>query len=158
MKKKELKSTWEVFRDYINSKKIGDVISRQELISLFDNPTSYTDYLRNLSEKTGILEKYSKNNKIISGLFIVKKHFRKDLTVNLLREIYNDEIQSRIEYKDEFWYKQMTHENQLNFDMLLEQAKKEGLIREVLFIVRDQVKTGESPINALLCGLDEWDC
>ena len=85
-------STWGIFKNYINSKNIGDVVSRQELRLVTDCYSNHTDYIRNIGEKTGYLEKFKRNGKIISGVFVVRKHFSENLSVSDLRKEYDNRI------------------------------------------------------------------
>lgn len=88
----ENKSVWSSFRDYINSKNIGDKVSRQELLYMapFKASSATTDYVRNIAEKCGYLSKYKDNRGEISGIFIVEKHLESDMNCSKLRKKYDN--------------------------------------------------------------------
>lgn len=100
------KTVWKAFMEFVNSKEIGAVITRQEIIQYLDRkglksysgngafiivPPSYEcysvhtlDYMRNLAEKVGYLDKTKS-----AGMYVVNKHFPSDYTVSQLRKDYN---------------------------------------------------------------------
>lgn len=105
-------TVWEAFMEFVNSKEIGTVITRQEILAFI---TKYTekyptgcfvnevhgqwengcftvkqyspntvDYMRNLSEKVGYLDKTRH-----AGMYVVNKHFPSGYTVSQLRKDYD---------------------------------------------------------------------
>lgn len=104
---KEQKTLWTIFRDFVNSKEIGSIITRQEIIKhveilgiyfynihwvsqkIYTEDKQYVsthtlDYMRNLAEQVGYLGKTKS-----SGMYVVNKHFPSDYTVSQLRKDYN---------------------------------------------------------------------
>lgn len=104
---KEQKTLWTIFRDFVNSKGIGSIITRQEIIKHMEHlgiyfynihwvsqkiytedkqyvSTNTLDYMRNLAEKVGYLDKTK-----VAGMYVVNKHFPSDYTVSQLRKDYN---------------------------------------------------------------------
>jgi hypothetical protein len=106
------KTVWKAFMELVNSKEIGAVITRQEILQFI---TKYTeqyptgcfvneihgkwengcfavkqfspntvDYIRNLSEKVGYLDKTR-----CAGIYVVNKHFPSGYTVSQLRKDYD---------------------------------------------------------------------
>lgn len=103
MKKK--RTVWDIFKNFINSQELGNVVTRKQIIehlskcgmedydcaykiSSSDNKEFYSkqtlDYIRNLSEKVGFLDKAD-----CVGEFYVNKHFPSGYTVSQLRKDYN---------------------------------------------------------------------
>lgn len=102
-------TVWEAFMEFVNSKEIGAVITRQEIIQYLDKKglkpysrngafitvlLSYEyyslhtlDYIRNLSEKLGYLDKTR-----CAGMYVVNKHFPSGYTVSKLRKDYDSRI------------------------------------------------------------------
>lgn len=99
------KTVWKAFMELVNSKEIGVVITRQEIIQYINKETNmYTygcnwvkdkfeaeyyslntvDYIRNLSEKVGYLDKTR-----CAGVYVVSKHFPEGYTVSQLRKDYD---------------------------------------------------------------------
>jgi hypothetical protein len=100
------KTVWEAFMEFVNSKENGSIITRQEIIQYLDRkglkpyssdgafitvPPSYEcysvhtlDYIRNLSEKVGYLDKTRH-----AGMYVVNKHFPSGYTVSQLRKDYD---------------------------------------------------------------------
>lgn len=98
------KTVWSVFRDFVNTKPLGSVISRQDVISelrrnyfiavkgFFEHKdkdkTLYSqatfDSARNMSEKVGYLDKTR-----YAGMYVVNKHFPSGYTVSQLRKDYD---------------------------------------------------------------------
>lgn len=99
-------TTWSVFREFMNSKNIGEIITRQEILlhtneefikaglfrvqnglryATFANTT--VDATRNMSTGAGFLEKTDKD-----GIYKVKKKFPRDYTVTKLRKDYETAI------------------------------------------------------------------
>lgn len=106
------KTVWKAFMELVNSKEIGAVITRQEIlqfitkyteqyptgalltkymvngrtdVSLLNNFSPNTvDYIRNLSEKVGYLDKTR-----CAGIYVVNKHFPSGYTVSQLRKDYD---------------------------------------------------------------------
>lgn len=82
-------NVWQLIKEYINSKKIGDTIYRQKLIyHVYRGPMparyrgsygSTLDNYRGLLTKLGILEHTGR------GEYKVKRHIRNDLTTTHLR-------------------------------------------------------------------------
>ena len=104
---KEQKTIWTIFRDFVNSKEIRSVIARQEIIKhaetlgiyfynkhcvsqrIYTDDKQYVstntlDYIRNLAEKVGYLDKTRS-----SGVYVVNKHFPSGYTVSQLRKDYD---------------------------------------------------------------------
>lgn len=98
------KTVWSLFRDYVNSKSIGEVITRQDILIHIDRGLSNNaglnelhtrgcknfseatlDTARNMSEKVGYLDKTNK-----TGIYRVVKHFAADYTVSQLRKDYDN--------------------------------------------------------------------
>lgn len=100
----EKKTVWSIFRDLVNSKEIGSIITRQEMLlcierglrsipemneryhkgfDLFSPAT--LDCARNMSEKVGYLAKTDK-----TGIYRVVVHFDSDYTVSQLRKDYDN--------------------------------------------------------------------
>ena len=97
---------WEAFMEFVNSKENGSIITRQEIIQYLDRKglkpyssnrafitvtPSYEyysvhtlDYMRNLSEKVGYLDKTRH-----AGMYVVNKHFPSGYTVSQLRKDYD---------------------------------------------------------------------
>lgn len=99
------KTVWEAFMEFVNSKEIGVVITRQEIIQYISKETNMypygcnwvkdkfeaeyyspntVDYMRNLSEKVGYLDKTR-----CAGVYVVNKHFPSGYTVSQLRKDYD---------------------------------------------------------------------
>lgn len=99
-----MKTVWSIFRDFVNSREIGTIILRQELleqiesdfisqgscttvmgekVALFSEAT--LDNQRNMAEKAGYLSKT-----LQSGIYKVVKHFDPDYTVSQLRKDYDE--------------------------------------------------------------------
>ena len=82
--------------ELVNSKEIGVVITRQEIIQYINKETNMypygcnyyspntVDYIRNLSEKVGYLDKTR-----CAGVYVVNKHFPSGYTVSQLRKDYD---------------------------------------------------------------------
>lgn len=100
----EKKTVWSIFRDLVNSKEIGSIITRQEILSavelgLLRNTASYVtedyrlarfspvtvDCNRNMAEQVGYLAKTDK-----TGIYRVVVHFKSDYTVSQLRKDYDN--------------------------------------------------------------------
>lgn len=105
---KEQKTLWTIFRDFVNSKEIGSIITRQEIIKhvetlgiyfynihwvsqkdLYREDKQYVsthtlDYMRNLAEKVGYLDKTR-----CAVVYVVNKHFPSGYTVSQLRKDYD---------------------------------------------------------------------
>lgn len=101
------KTVWSVFRDFVNDKTLGSVISRNEIINklraegfvpqrgFFEHKDkeqiSYSlstlDCARNMAEKVGYLGKTRKN-----GYYEVLRHFPSDYTVSKLRRDYDNRV------------------------------------------------------------------
>lgn len=105
MKRKE--TVWSIFRDFVNVKPIGSVISRQEIIEelrrkdfisvngffehkdmnkTFFSPSTL-DSARNMSEKVGYLGKTAK-----FGFYEILNHFPPEYTVSQLRKDYDNGV------------------------------------------------------------------
>lgn len=87
---KSKKTVWSILRDYVNSKPIGTLITRQDILDYIkvevDNFSAVTvDCNRNMSERVGYLAKTNK-----SGIYRVVKHFADDYTVSQLRKDYDN--------------------------------------------------------------------
>lgn len=106
------KTVWKAFMEFVNSKENGSVITRQEIIQYINRETgmcpyrgttsnvegywwninfcnnNYSvhtlDYIRNLSEKVGYLDKTRH-----AGMYVVNKHFPSGYTVSQLRKDYD---------------------------------------------------------------------
>ena len=99
------KTIWKAFMELVNSKEIGVVITRQEIIQYINKETNMypygcnwvndkfeaeyystntVDYIRNLSEKVGYLDKTR-----CAGVYVVNKHFPSGYTVSQLRKDYD---------------------------------------------------------------------
>lgn len=106
------KTVWEAFMEFVNSKENGSIITRQEIIQYINRETgmcpyggttsdverrwdndkfvvkhysvSTLDYMRNLSEKVGYLDKTRH-----AGMYVVNKHFPSGYTVSQLRKDYD---------------------------------------------------------------------
>nr|DAP15240.1 MAG TPA: hypothetical protein [Caudoviricetes sp.] len=106
------KTVWKAFMELVNSKEIGVVITRQEIIQYINKKTNAynsqtnmypygckwvkdkfeaeyyslntVDYIRNLSEKVGYLDKTR-----CAGVYVVSKHFPEGYTVSQLRKDYD---------------------------------------------------------------------
>ena len=97
-------TVWSIFRELVNSKEIGSIITRQEILfaieqrlrvipemneryhkgwELFSPVT--VDCQRNMSEKIGYLAKTDK-----TGIYKVVKHFDSDYTISQLRKDYDN--------------------------------------------------------------------
>lgn len=99
------KTVWSVFRDFVNTKPLGSIISRQDVISelrrndfiavegFFEHKdkdkTLYSqatlDSARNMAEKVGYLDKTPH-----LGYYKVKNHFPPEYTVSQLRKDYDN--------------------------------------------------------------------
>lgn len=98
-------TVWKAFMELVNSKEIGVVITRQEIIQYINKETNMypygcnwvkdkieaeyyspntVDYMRNLSEKVGYLDKTRH-----AGMYVVNKHFPSGYTVSQLRKDYD---------------------------------------------------------------------
>ena len=106
------KTVWEAFMEFVNSKENGSIITRQEIIQYINRETGMCpyrcttsdvevywnninfchkhysvhtlDYIRNLSEKVGYLDKTRH-----AGMYVVNKHFPSGYTVSQLRKDYD---------------------------------------------------------------------
>jgi hypothetical protein len=98
------KTVWSIFRDLVNSKEIGSIITRQEMLFYIEcglrsipemneryhkgfdlfSPATF-DCARNMSEKVGYLAKTD-----TTGIYKVVKHFDSDYTVSQLRKDYDN--------------------------------------------------------------------
>lgn len=83
------KTVWEAFMEFVNSKENGSIITRQEIIQYINRETGIysvhtLDYIRNLSEKVGYLDKTRH-----AGMYVVNKHFPSGYTVSQLRKDYD---------------------------------------------------------------------
>lgn len=105
-------TVWKAFMEFVNSKEIGAIITRQEILQFV---TKYTekyptgcfvneihgqwengcvtvkqyspntvDYIRNLAEKVGYLDKTKS-----TGMYVVSRHFPSDYSVFQLRKDYD---------------------------------------------------------------------
>lgn len=99
------KTVWSVFRDFVNTKPLGSIISRQDVISelrrndfiavegFFEHKdkdrTLYSqatlDSARNMAEKVGYLGKTAR-----LGYYEVTNHFPPEYTVSQLRKDYDN--------------------------------------------------------------------
>lgn len=99
------KTVWSVFRDFVNTKPLGSVISRMEIIGHLKkegfiahngsitteeiNHEGYSsatlDSARNMAEKVGYLDKTPR-----LGYYKVKNHFPPEYTVSQLRKDYDN--------------------------------------------------------------------
>lgn len=103
------KTVWSLFRDCVNSKSIGEVITRQDIIVHIDSELNNNvginelyyrgsknfseatlDSACNMAEKVGYLDKTNK-----SGIYRVVKHFAADYTVSQLRKDYDNGIRCK---------------------------------------------------------------
>ena len=113
MEKKQ-NTVWKSFKKFINSQRIGEVVTRSQIIRFIEQDTKmqyygvttsclsgkwkdgqfYTnpsfshntiDYTRNLAEKLGFLDKTR-----CRGMCVVSKHFPADYTVSQLRKDYDN--------------------------------------------------------------------
>lgn len=103
------KTVWGAFMEFVNSKENGSIITRQEIIQYINRETGMCpyvgttseywnninfchkhysvhtlDYIRNLSEKVGYLDKTRH-----AGMYVVNKHFPSGYTVSQLRKDYD---------------------------------------------------------------------
>jgi len=150
-------TAWDQFKNLINNKKIGDTVSRQELLFICSCSETTVDYMRNLSEKTNFLGKH-KNvaGKVISGVFDVKEHFPKNLTISSLRTVYDYEVMCN--YQTESLYLKLSEEDKQFFDDKVKQAEENGLKYEVLRTFWESNPTVENALSQLCLALNEWDC
>ena len=101
---KDKATIWKCFKEFVNSKSIGSVIMRKEIVAyiekngiLFYNKNSKIyvgdksyvsvntlDYIRNLAEKVGYLSKTRTD-----GVYVVSRHFPSDYSVSQLRKDYD---------------------------------------------------------------------
>lgn len=113
MKNIKKNNVWKSFKKFINSQQVGTVITRQQIIGYvekdckmfcigngnvnlsgnwngdkFEVNKSFSvttiDYIRNLSEKVGYLDKTRH-----AGMYVVNKHFPSGYTVSQLRKDYD---------------------------------------------------------------------
>lgn len=92
------KTVWKAFMEIVNSKEIRCGNNRQEILQFITKyteqyPRCFTveqfspntvDYIRNLSEKVGYLDKTRH-----AGMYVVNKHFPSGYTVSQLRKDYD---------------------------------------------------------------------
>lgn len=98
------KTVWSIFRDFVNTKPLGAIVSRTEIMQqlrregfisvngLFEHKdkdkTLYSpatlDSARNMAEKVGYLDKTRH-----AGMYVVNKHFPSGYTVSQLRKDYD---------------------------------------------------------------------
>lgn len=101
----EKKTVWSIFRDLVNSKEIGSIITRQDILVAVERGLiqrtgeSELEYLgmpcgfspvtvdcnRNMAESVGYLAKTDK-----AGIYRVVEHFDSDYTVSQLRKDYDN--------------------------------------------------------------------
>jgi len=88
--KDKTKTIWSTFRDYVNSKEVGVIITRQGIINELSSK-GFTDYskatidcIRNMSEKVGFLEK---TNRL--GYYKIAHYFPIGYTNSQLRKDYD---------------------------------------------------------------------
>lgn len=96
-------NVWKSFKNFINSQQLGSVITRQQIIGYIEKDSKMfcigngdkievnksfsvttIDYMRNLSEKVGYLDKTRH-----AGVYVVNKHFPSGYTVSQLRKDYD---------------------------------------------------------------------
>ncbi len=90
------KTAWDQFKELVNSKKIGKIITRREILDSCDCSDNNCDYMRNICEKSKFLEKYSENSRIVSGIFIVRHYIPTHISISEVREMYE-----RFSYENE---------------------------------------------------------
>lgn len=86
-----MSTLWSTFRDYINSKEIGEEVTRREIIDHIRVTMSHLgfsdvtiDCYRNMSGRLGYL---GKGNRL--GLYIVRKHYPEGYSSSDLRSSYD---------------------------------------------------------------------
>lgn len=62
------------------------------------------------------------------------------------------------EYKQKEFYKNMSNEDKVSFDSYFSRAIAAGMELEVLDFVEEGFNFGETPLQALVYALREWDC
>ena len=62
------------------------------------------------------------------------------------------------EYKQKEFYKNMSNEDKVSFDSYFSRAIAAGMELEVLDFVEEGLCCGETPLQALIYALREWDC
>lgn len=96
-------NVWKSFKKFVNSQQLGSVITRQQIIGCVEKDckmfcisngdkievnksfsVTTIDYIRNLSEKVGYLDKTRH-----AGMYVVNKHFPSGYTVSQLRKDYD---------------------------------------------------------------------
>jgi len=90
------KTAWEQFKELVNSKKIGEIITRREILDSCNCSSNNCDYMRNICEKSKFLEKYSKASRIVPGIFIVRRPIPPHTSISEVRGMYE-----RFNYEDE---------------------------------------------------------
>lgn len=99
MKKLKLKSDWDKLRELINSKEIGDIITRKEMMeAVYNNasrPLSTTDTRRRQLVVCGYLHNIRcSQNVIIAGQYRVIKHIEPELTSSALEKMYSEKVKT----------------------------------------------------------------
>lgn len=99
MKKLKLKSDWDKLRELINSKEIGDILTRKEMMEYIYNdihrPLSTTDTRRRQLVVCGYLHNIRcSHNCIIVGQYRVIKHIERKLTSSTLEKMYSEKVKT----------------------------------------------------------------
>lgn len=99
MKKLKPKSDWQKLVELINSKEIGDIITRKEMMeAVYNNasrPLSTTDTRRRHLVVSGYLHNIRcSQNVIIAGQYRVIKHIPKDLSSSKLEKDYSEKVKT----------------------------------------------------------------
>lgn len=99
MKKLKLKSDWDKLRELINSKEIGDILTRKEMMEYIYNDVhrklSTTDTRRRQLVVCGYLHNIRcSHNVIIAGQYRVIKHIPQDLSSSRLDKEYSEKVKT----------------------------------------------------------------
>lgn len=99
MKKLKLKSDWQKLVELINSKEIGDIINRKEMMEAVYNdvhrPLSTTDTRRRQLVVCGYLHNIRcSHNVVIAGRYRVIKHISSKLTTSALEKMYSEKVKT----------------------------------------------------------------
>ncbi len=93
------KSDWQKLRELINSKEIGDIVSRKEMMEYIYNDASRrlstTDTRRRQLVVCGYLHNIRcSHNVIIAGQYRVIKHVEPELTSSALEKMYSEKVKT----------------------------------------------------------------
>lgn len=74
---------WQALKEYINSKEIGTIITRKEMLTNLDNPKKFctVDTYKGILLRLGIIESYS------NGKYKLLYHIKPDLTSSEAKKV-----------------------------------------------------------------------